>query len=447
MAKSRVNTTVKDRTSPLSGTLQKVSGYGSLTIYKMAASPYWYARLYDGKVIRRSLGVTDKRDAIKAAKAFFVEVKHKKLNKLPLTKHSGFEVCARELQKENEARLARGELSKEKLQYDRARLEADLMPHFGKYEVADIDYACISDYLNKLSTPDRKLSTNTLKIHLSQIKTILRHAQRLGVITAQPAFPSLKTVDKPRPWFSGPEYSALHSVCRANIGKDFKKPSAAGHPNRTISITQELYDLIMFMTNAFIRPGDVKVLQHKHVQIVRSPHEFLRLTYPPSKGHGNPVVTMSEAVAVYERLLARQKAAGFGGPEDFLFQPQHAENRDYALRQLSRQFDQLLSLAKLKHDPNGEARTLYSLRHTCIMFRLTKGDQVELLTLARNARTSYDMIDRFYAKHLTGEMNIEKLQSQRSPRPNRKPQEASDAAGSAGSEASDNDGGGEDTQP
>ena len=107
MAKSRVNTTVKDRTSPLSGTLQKVSGYGSLTIYKMAASPYWYARLYDGKVIRRSLGVTDKRDAIKAAKAFFVEVKHKKLNKLPLTKHSGFEVCARELQGERSATCAR----------------------------------------------------------------------------------------------------------------------------------------------------------------------------------------------------------------------------------------------------------------------------------------------------------------------------------------------------
>ena len=36
----------------------------------MAASPYWYARLYDGKVIRRSLKVTDKRDAIKAGGAY-----------------------------------------------------------------------------------------------------------------------------------------------------------------------------------------------------------------------------------------------------------------------------------------------------------------------------------------------------------------------------------------
>ena len=58
------------------------------------------------------------------------------------------------------------------------------------------------------------------------------------------------------------------------------------------------------------------------------------------------------------------------------------------------------------------------------MFRLIKGDRVELLTLARSARTSTDMIDRFYAKHLTAEMNVANLQSQREehqPKPAAKP--------------------------
>jgi hypothetical protein len=45
------------------------------------------------------------------------------------------------------------------------------------------------------------------------------------------------------------------------------------------------------------------------------------------------------------------------------------------------------------------------------MFRLTKGDGIHPLLLARSARTSAEMIDRFYAKHLTAEMNIEQLQS------------------------------------
>ena len=56
---------------------------------------------------------------------------------------------------------------------------------------------------------------------------------------------------------------------------------------------------------------------------------------------------------------------------------------------------------------------MYSLRHTAIMFRLTESQGLDLLSLARNARTSVEMIDRFYAKHLTAEMNVELIQSNR----------------------------------
>jgi hypothetical protein len=45
------------------------------------------------------------------------------------------------------------------------------------------------------------------------------------------------------------------------------------------------------------------------------------------------------------------------------------------------------------------------------MFRLTKGDQIDLLTLARNCRTSVQMIDKFYAKPLSAEMNVDLIQS------------------------------------
>ena len=86
------------------------------------------------------------------------------------------------------------------------------------------------------------------------------------------------------------------------------------------------------------------------------------------------------------------------------------------MRNISRQFDQLIRLANLKEAAGGESRTLYSLRHTCIMNRLIKGDNISLITLARSARTSVEMIDRFYAKYLTAEMNIEQLQSNRSER-------------------------------
>jgi hypothetical protein len=410
-SQSRADPTMRDRTQPIPSSLFKVGGFGTLTIYKMAASPFWYARYYeDGKIVRRSLKVADKKEAIKAAKKVFVELKHRKMNKLPFTKGSGFEVCARGLARENDAKLKRGELSKQKIAYDAARLETDLLPHFGKYELSDIDYAVISDYINKLSTADRPLSINTLKIHLSHIKTILKYAQRVGVITALPAFPKLKTVDTARSWFNSKEYTALHTKGRSLVGQKVRINTKANKFLRNVEITQEVYDLIIFMTNSFIRPTDIKVLKHKHVAAIRGQDTYLRLTHPPTKNHGSPVVTMAKAVEVYDGLLKRQLDEGFGKADDYLFCP-HQLNRDYALRDLTRQFDQVLKAANLKEGPNGDARTLYSLRHTCIMFRLINGEGLDLLTLARSARTSVEMIDRFYAKHLTAEMNITQLQS------------------------------------
>ena len=103
------------------------------------------------------------------------------------------------------------------------------------------------------------------------------------------------------------------------------------------------------------------------------------------------------------------------GKDDFVFLP-HISNRDRAMKIMSSQFNEVLKYADLKNSSSGEPRTLYSLRHTAIMFRLTKGDHIDLLTLARNARTSVDMIERFYAKPLSAEMNVDKLQSMRSKR-------------------------------
>lgn len=51
------------------------------------------------------------------------------------------------------------------------------------------------------------------------------------------------------------------------------------------------------------------------------------------------------------------------------------------------------------------------------MFRLMFGRTVDTLTLERNARTTPEMIDRFYAAPLQGEMNVGELQSKRRPRP------------------------------
>jgi hypothetical protein len=179
-----------------------------------------------------------------------------------------------------------------------------------------------------------------------------------------------------------------------------------------------LADLIVFMVNSYIRPTDVRNMQHKHVEIVRREWTYLRLTLPPSKGHSYPITTMPWAVKVYERICRRQELE-FGRavqPDDFVFMPL-ASTRDHAMKLLAKQFDSILDITHLKIGAVGEPRSLYSLRHSSIMFRLMFGRTVDTLTLARNARTSPEMIDRFYAAPLQGEMNVGELQSKRRPRP------------------------------
>ena len=404
----------RDRTQPIPSSLEKVKGYNTLTIYQMPASPYWYARYYeDKKVYRRSTKTADKKQAITVAKQFFADLKARRANTPPLNRQSGFQICAWGLLKENEGRAARDEIAQTKIEYDRARLVKDLLPYFGKYEIAEIDYAVISGYLTAVRSEERPLATNSLKIHLSHIKTILRYAQRMGVITALPAFPTLRTVDNPRGWLNSLEYNKLHNTARANIGKTFNKIIAKGEQRRNITLTQELYDLILFMTNTFVRPTDIKILQHKHITIVQGKSSYLRLSHPATKNHTSPMVSMPAAIDTYKRILARQRKEGYGQPDDFVFQPQNAANRAYAMRQLHRQLDQLFSMTDLKVDAYGQSRSLYSLRHTAIMFRLLNSQNLNPLTLARGSRTSFEVIDRFYAKHLTAEMDVESLQSLR----------------------------------
>ena len=136
----------------------------------------------------------------------------------------------------------------------------------------------------------------------------------------------------------------------------------------------------------------------------------MRLNLPESKRHDKPIVTMPAAVTVYERLRAYQVMLGLGFAEDYVFMPQMPD-RKRALELLGWQFRHAQAMAGIgRNTANGQARTLYSLRHSAITFRLLYGRNVDLLTLARNARTSVEMVERFYSSNLSAEMSIGQLQ-------------------------------------
>ena len=110
------------------------------------------------------------------------------------------------------------------------------------------------------------------------------------------------------------------------------------------------------------------------------------------------MTSLPDCVDVYEAIRRRNAAAN---DDDFVFLPTYT-NRETANRKLQQQFNELLNRMGLKVDPDlGLSHTVYSLRHTAICMRIIRSDaQVNVLTLARNAGTSVDQIERFYAARL-----------------------------------------------
>ena len=58
----------------------------------------------------------------------------------------------------------------------------------------------------------------------------------------------------------------------------------------------------------------------------------------------------------------------------------------------------VLDELNLKFDRDGHIRTCYSLRHTYICLRLLEG--ADIYQVAKNCRTSVEMIEKYYGRHL-----------------------------------------------
>jgi integrase len=74
---------------------------------------------------------------------------------------------------------------------------------------------------------------------------------------------------------------------------------------------------------------------------------------------------------------------------------------------------------KLKFDREGRRRSCYSLRHTYICTRLMNG--ADIYQIAKNCRTSVEMIEKYYAAHLKTPLDASAI-NVRKPRPFRKGQ-------------------------
>lgn len=334
-----------------------------------------------------------------------------------------FDALADQLLAQESARADRAELSPASVGILRNRLQAHVLPHFRFIPPSQVDTALLESFVRRLS--EAGLSTTTISQYMVVLRKLLKLAVRHGFLPSLPEFPSVRVASRPRSMLTLAEYAAVVRTAHRLSRSGQSAPEVKVHDGhrqrfwvapRHLMLPRDMAWVIRFMVNSFVRPGDLRQLKHKHVQVCRGESLYLRLSPPETKRHDTPMVTLRPAVQVYEAALAQAKLQGLGGPDDYVFLPAE-KDRGYALAVLGFWFKWVMREAGLQtQDTWGRPRTLYCLRHTAIMFRLLYGRGIDMLTLARNARTSVKMIERFYASALSGEMNVNMLQSRRNSR-------------------------------
>lgn len=406
-----------NRANPIPETLQTIHGYPDrLKIYRIPASSFWWVRATFGeRRIKRSTKETDKAKATRYAKQFYEDLLRDNLA-VPLKTSKSFARAASSLQHEHLQKALSGERNKRFESDLRKQLKRRILPFFKQYSLRDVNYAVLSQFVASLRKDG--VSASTINRYLVAVRQVLKHAVKLDLIDAIPIFPSVTVKDNPRPWFSDAEYKLLKEKSKELVTGDFAWKSE--------KISIEAHYFIIFMVNTFLRPSDWYGLKRKHVQIQerRGEDPLLIISPPSSKTVNSQIVTMPAAVPVYKNLLAYQdkrqaQAMRAIDPENqsqispwdeeaYLFLP-HIASRQYAQTIMRAFFEHIVKSAGLRKAHGGKNRTIYSLRHTAIAFRLLKGENVDLLFLARNCRTSVDMLDRFYCRHLNALMAPEKI--------------------------------------
>jgi len=409
-AQQKASSTGRFRTTPIPNTIKHITSLPkSAVIFKCAASKFWQFRVHlQGRYLKRSTQLTDEAKAKRKAALLYADMLKNMhdddTGTRRVSSRDTLQICANSLFEKQQLLIANGELSKNKVKTETYVFNSHIKPFFSKYKLKDIDADALEAF--KMHLAQKGLARATQKNYVDIVSKILQEAVKKHYINSVPLMPRIRQDDSPRGYFDTDEYRTLWQTAKKYRNQPYHFVGENGKVYRKIIITDECKELILFMRNTFIRPTDIKVLKHGDVHIItKDSLKILELRHGTTKRHSNYMASTPHAHRHYTLITERRKAAGYGADTDYVFMP-HIQNRDYALKELARQFTAILHITGMKTDSNGNERTLYSLRHTAIVTALRYGIPIQLI--ASNARTSMEMIDRFYGTHLNSALQMGK---------------------------------------
>ena len=373
---------------------------GKVHLYKRDNSHAWQCATYlAGKNRRKSTKEKSLAKAKDFAEDWYLGLRGK-ARAGELRSEKTFKEAAAQFEREYEI-ITEGQRSPEYVAQKSEKLRVYLIPYFGNMGLSEITPGKVQEYRifrNENSKTGKPPAFSTIHSEIVTLRQVLKTAishgwlQHLPDLSA-PYKKSKKIVH--RAWFSPEAYKALYTATRK------KAQEAKG--TRYQWNSEQLHDLVLFMANTGVRPDEVKRLEYRDVEIVddeATGETILVITVRGKRGVGY-CKSMPGAVTPFKRLVARNK------PETMterLFPILHREL-----------FNTILDELNLKFDREGIRRTAYSLRHTYICLRLMEG--ADIYQIAKNCRTSVEMIEKHYAIHLRNAIDTAAVNVMRNKRP------------------------------
>lgn len=396
---------------------------GKVNVYKRGRSGYWQASAY---FKGRNHRISTKSDSLQLAKEFAEDwylTLRGKSNAGLLKYEKTFSEVAETFMDEYTV-ITEGQRSSRWTEGHAIRLRVHLNPFFGEMNISDVTASQVQAYrvhraksagkpnphaLDNRPVKKTPPSRSTIHNELITLRQVLKTAVRHGWLDAMPDLePPYKTRGKivRRPWFSPTEYKQLYTATRAYTKE------CAPHIRWN---AEQVHDFVLFMANTGLRPDEARNLEHRDVEIVKDDatgETILEIEVRGKRGVGYCKSTLG-AVHPYERLRDRPKPGDrdekqvlLPEPGDLVFPGNHIKL-----------FNNLLKREGLKFDREGNARTAYSLRHTYICLRLMEG--ADIYQIAKNCRTSVEMIEKYYASHIKNTLDAAAINVRRTKATNK----------------------------
>jgi integrase len=257
----------------------------------------------------------------------------------------------------------------------------------------------------------KPVSRSALHQEIVCLRQILKFANRHGWMEHLPDLSSPYQASSKishRAWFSLEEYTTLYETTR--------KQAKDACSRRTRWTNEQLHDLVLFMANTGVRPDEALRLEFRDVEVVEddaTDETILVIKVRGKRGVGY-CKSLPGAVEPFRRLKERLRPTRVSElaevdtaakanattrpvlttprPNDRVFPKSHND----LFRETLRKLDMLT-------DREGNPRTLYSLRHTYISLRLSEG--ADIYQIAKNCRTSVEMIEKYYASHIKDQLD------------------------------------------